>query len=57
MKRQATKSGLKASPVGVHNFELVLVVDYAIYRRNNGDIYKILKRVFDIVNVIKEVRI
>nr|CAH0109005.1 unnamed protein product [Daphnia galeata] len=55
VKRQATKSGLKASPVGVHNFELVLVVDYAIYRRNNGDIYKILKRVFDIVNVIKEI--
>ncbi|XP_057368575.1 disintegrin and metalloproteinase domain-containing protein 12-like [Daphnia carinata] len=41
--------------VAVHNVELVLVVDYAIYLRNNGDMYKILKRVLDIVNVIKQI--
>ncbi|KZS14634.1 putative Disintegrin and metalloproteinase domain-containing protein 28 [Daphnia magna] len=50
VKRQTTKS----DQLAVHNVELVLVVDYAIYRRNDGDMYKILKRVFDIVNVIKQ---
>lgn len=53
VKRQTTKS----EQLAVHNVELVLVVDYAIYRRNDGDMYKILKRVFDIVNVIKQVKL
>lgn len=52
VKRQTESHQLTT---GVHNVELVLVVDYAIYRRNNGDMYRILKRVFDIVNVIKQV--
>ncbi|KAI9559167.1 hypothetical protein GHT06_015956 [Daphnia sinensis] len=51
VKRQTRTSDVLA----VHNVELVLVVDYAIYRRNDGDMFKILKRVLDVVNVIKQV--
>jgi hypothetical protein len=40
---------------GVQVLELVLVVDYAIYLRNGRNMHKVLKRVFDVVNVIKEV--
>ena len=55
MKRQVRKTGGHESS-GLY-IELVLVVDYTIYRRNNGDMHTILKRVFDIVNVIKEVNL
>ncbi len=45
----------REAAIGSKVVELVLVVDYAIHRRNNGDMRKILKRVLDIANVIREV--
>jgi hypothetical protein len=55
VKRQITKSGVQEAFSGVQVLELVLVVDYTIYLRNGRNKHKVLKRVFDIVNVIKEV--
>ena len=57
MKRQTTKSGAQETSAGVKAVELVLVVDYAIYLRNGGNMPKILKRVFDVVNIMKEVNL
>ena len=48
-------SGQKEAALGFLVVELVLVVDYTIYKRNEGDMRKIVKRVLDIANSIKEV--
>ena len=49
-------AGQKEAARGFQVVELVLVADYAIYKRNEGDMRKIVKRVLDIANSIKEVK-
>ena len=50
-------SGQKEAARGFQVVELVLVADYAIYKRNEGDMRRIVKRVLDIANSIKEVKV